>query len=382
MLDGGKLPRPTHVRESVSWKVGEDEIKEEEWDVVSGNALCGFDVDAYDGSYSLDRAPKFKFPQEIFEDSFNTCGLNGDYGRCIEHSVALTDERRSRCFIIFDGSGQVKTIVQCDESILDRPSAKTAPPSSDQTKASPKSNMFASESDDTQLEVMTESVRASLEVLSSKPWVGDTTIHNFRGVRKSSKSSSPFATWSSNVLKIDLVFNDDKLPAFPKQTHLRAGFGSKENNNNKEGSGDIEDGDAPFWTQGSLQEHPMFGLNPRCIEYEGGDRLVILGGGCLAMFPSRPVAVGGGGGEPFHTEFSVLLQTMEKKSDDELKIVADSISDAVVIDDTGAGGDEGARELGVPIAKTHMTRSQRIYMSGALISASSAFLTAGGMRYY
>ena len=100
------------------------------------------------------------------------------------------------------------------------------------------------------------------------------------------------------------------------------------------------------------------------MEYDGGDRLVLLSGGCwVSLPPAAPL----NGGAPFRTEFSVLLQTSEARA------AKDGIQDAVVVgDDETTSGSE----------LMHMARSQRIYLDGQLATASSAFLTAGGMPYY
>jgi hypothetical protein len=104
------------------------------------------------------------------------------------------------------------------------------------------------------------------------------------------------------------------------------------------------------------------------VEYDGGDRLVLLGGGCcVSLPPQAPLAAGA----PFRTEFGLLLQTRDKAAAEEAA-AGTGVQDAVVV------GEEADDAAGV---KTHLARSQRIYVDGQLVTATSAFLTAGGMPY-
>ena len=125
--------------------------------------------------------------------------------------------------------------------------------------------------------------------------------------------------------------------------------------------------------EGRLQQHPLFGLNPRCICYDGGLRLVLLGGGTWAMFP---LDIADQDSVPFQTEFAALLQSEEAV---ESRIVLDGDDNAVqAVVVGGADGNGGEGELET---RTHMARSQRIYSNAQLATASTAFLTLGGMQY-
>jgi hypothetical protein len=382
LKNGNDLPTPMLIRESIEWEEGGVRTNEEsEWVTHPSGVECGFDVDVYDGSYSLDRPSSFKLPRQLVGE------LMHGSARCIEHSLALTDDRRARCFILFDTDGRMRNIVQCDESMVQRPSGKVTAVSTELSERVSRlqSTMLAagggsSQNKPKELDVLINSVRVNLALLAAQPWVGDTTIHKFPTTIPSSSAASSFGTWTSNVLKIDVAFNDEKIPAISKRTHLRGGFGAQmspltDSSSKDDSNEDCSDEDAGFITQGFLQDHPSWGLNPRCIEFEGGDRLLLLAGGCMVMVPSRPVplkpAAGGGSSEAFHTEFSSILQTTERNSDDE--DATGNVANAVIV------GEEGG---GVEKAKTHMARSQRIYVGGRASSASTAFFTAGGMRYY
>jgi len=132
------------------------------------------------------------------------------------------------------------------------------------------------------------------------------------------------------------------------------------------------------------------GLNSRCVEYDGGDRLVLLGGGCAVSLPPTALLTDG---PAFRTEFSVLLQTLGDDQEDgaaergvDQKAANTSagglgaeqeVQDAVVVGEENPGS-EYDEESSV---KIHLARSQRIYVNGQLLTASSAFLTAGGLPY-
>lgn len=115
------------------------------------------------------------------------------------------------------------------------------------------------------------------------------------------------------------------------------------------------------------------------MEYDGGDSMVLLGGGCAVSLPPTALLTDG---PAFRTEFSVLLQTVgdqEEESEARRGETANGgeVQDAVVVGEeepTSQGHDESR-------VKTHLARSQRIYVNGQLSTASSAFLTAGGLPY-
>jgi len=64
----------------------------------------GFDIDLVDASYSLDRPM-----------GFSLLDLPPAF-RCIEHSLALTDDRRSRAFVCFDSDDRAMHVVLLEET--------------------------------------------------------------------------------------------------------------------------------------------------------------------------------------------------------------------------------------------------------------------------
>ena len=104
------------------------------------------------------------------------------------------------------------------------------------------------QSEGVDLDISYPSVDLAALASGGEKWIGDTTMHRFGTV------SGEFGTWGTNVAKLDLLFRDDRLPFFPKQTTLRSGFGSQSD----ETSDGADESDS-FWTQGQLQEHPLWG---------------------------------------------------------------------------------------------------------------------------
>ena len=172
------------------------------------------------------------------------------------------------------------------------------------------------------------------------------------------------AVWSrTNVAKLDLEWKADRLPFCPKITTLRGGFGQR------------ADEPLEICAEGRLQEHPLFGLNPRCIVYDGGVRFILLGNGCWAMFPvdiSDP-------GVAFQTEFAALLTSEEPV---QASVAGEDSDSSVIIDgDFSSSSSSSSVDVDASETRTHMARSQRIYSEGRLATASTAFLTLGGMAY-
>ena len=103
--------------------------------------------------------------------------------------------------------------------------------------------------------------------------------------------------------------------------------------------------------------------------------LLNLGGNCFAlvpvMVPSRNTDannnIDGDNAPTFRTEFAALLETVGGPQSDS---------------SGGIQSIEGATDVEWSERRTHMARSQRIYVGGKLAIATSAFLTAGGMNYY
>lgn len=125
------------------------------------------------------------------------------------------------------------------------------------------------------------------------------------------------------------------------------------------------------------------------MEYDGGDRLVLLGGGCIVSLPPTALLTDG---PAFRTEFSVLLQTLG--DDQEVGAAGEGGGDEKAANDGGFGANKEVQDAVVvseenlesqvnkeSSVKTHLARSQRIYVNGQLLTASSAFLTAGGLPY-
>ena len=105
--------------------------------------------------------------------------------------------------------------------------------------------------------------------------------------------------------------------------------------------------------------HPLFGMNPRCLLYEGF-RTILLARGVTVSCPEQIWP-----GRPFQTDLSCVIQTTPLD---------------------GASGEEVAagegEELGVG-CEVHMTRVQRLYDQSHTVSTSScAFLTRGGLDYH
>jgi len=94
--------------------------------------------------------------------------------------------------------------------------------------------------------------------------------------------------------------------------------------------------------------------------------MILLAGGCWVMVPQqvRPSAA-------YRTEFGVLLETRPQQSKDAKS--ERETSPASSASSAAAAGSGGTMK--------HIARLQRIYSNPRLLSASTAFLTLGGMDY-
>ena len=126
--------------------------------------------------------------------------------------------------------------------------------------------------------------------------------------------------------------------------------------------------------------HPLFGMNPRCLLYEGFRTILLSRGASISapeqIWPNRP----------FQTDLSVVIETSPVDGDgdgDGDGSQKEGVVDAVMVGeeegagDGGSGGGAAGDGSGV-----HMTRLQRLYDGSHVVSTSSnAFLTRGGLDY-
>ena len=117
--------------------------------------------------------------------------------------------------------------------------------------------------------------------------------------------------------------------------------------------------------------HPLFGMNPRCLLYEGFRTILLSRGTSISapeqIWPNRP----------FQTDLSVVIETTPVAGSQKEGVV-----DAVMVGEEAAGGGGSGSGAGGDGSGVHMTRLQRLYDGSHVVSTSSnAFLTRGGLDY-
>ena len=248
------------------------------WEVSP--SACSMDVDSIDGSYSLDRGKGDGSPgagpllahilssgdlakalgsttAEKGGESSSSSALGGELrvGRCIEHAIATDDQTRMRCVCVFArGDGRPLAVVQLNETRVGEYTGPAADASvlsgsaSSILSGSASSSGLGNGGDTEELEVAFPTV--SLDVLAEAPWVGEMTLRNYNSDKSKSGNGVKFGSGSKSVAKLELVYNWVNVNFFPKKTTIRAGFGAKANEEDS------------FWTDGRLNEHPLWGKAP------------------------------------------------------------------------------------------------------------------------
>jgi hypothetical protein len=243
--------------------------------VVSPSA-CGLDIDALDGSYSLDRGKgdgspgagpllaRLLSPEALAAaTSPSAGGLSLGVGRCVEHMVAIDDDRRVRCVCVFGrGDGRPVAVVLLNETRVGGfagPAVGAAGVGGSAATSATSVALGGSGGEAAARELALPAV--SLDVLAQAPWVGDMTLRRYAAAaagssrrdssRRDSSRGVNFGAESISVAKLELLFNWTNVNFFPKKTTLRAGFGAR--------AGEEES----FWTDGRLHEHPLWGKKRR-----------------------------------------------------------------------------------------------------------------------
>jgi len=244
------------------------------WEVSP--SACSMDVDPIDGSYSLDRGKgdgsdgagpllaHILNPKDLAqalgsemggEGSSSSSALGGELGigRCIEHAIAMDDRTRMRCVCVFArGDGRPLAVVQLNETRV----GEYTGPAADASVLSgmSTSSILAGSSsagpgngggDIEELEVAFPIV--SLDVLAQAPWVGEMTLRNYKSDKSKVGSGLKFNSGTKSVAKLELLYNWANVNFLPKKTTIRAGFGAQANE------------EESFWTDGRLNEHPLWG---------------------------------------------------------------------------------------------------------------------------
>ena len=156
-------------------------------DLVEANA----DVDSVDGSYSLDSSQP-TLPVDLI-------GTGNLLQFCVEHNIAINDQERIRCFILYGVDRALARVVVCEEERLEEhqtPSPTDAPQKTPSQSTAP---------------VLIRHATNLLE-LSSGLWLGDAVIRSPKcyeetkgfdiGETMSKLKQTNFADWSVGVQKV------------------------------------------------------------------------------------------------------------------------------------------------------------------------------------
>jgi len=180
------------------------------------------DVDSVDGSYTLDQSLSLELPPHISGMPGNILQLG------IEHSLAISDTERVRCFVLYDMQDLCSRVVLLEETKVlnyngDIPGQETSknmgdniPQLMDDASTSQKMELLAramtkkDANDGSQKRVDIRRYPMELFALVSGVWLGDAVVRSHTPASSSSKSKgvyedepeSQFANWSNGVQKV------------------------------------------------------------------------------------------------------------------------------------------------------------------------------------